>query len=210
MDAEESDDTLNRTGRRARDIVAGLTGDEKLWCLDGDAPPFWAGLAYLAESGYHRARSWPPGWSGSGCRASRSPTVHEGWSSTRPRVSRSSMARGATWDIDLEERIGAAIGEELRAVGRRSLRWGVRQRPPPPSVGAGPGDLRGGPRTTSVSWVPPSPGVCSAMPWPASSTWPATRWRMPASPWTSPSTRSPSTRCISLSSSASSTRAWPR
>ncbi len=28
-----------------------------------------------------------------------------------------SMARGATWDVDLEERIGDAIGRELRAVG---------------------------------------------------------------------------------------------
>ena len=27
------------------------------------------------------------------------------------------MARGATWDVDLEERIGEAIGRELRAVG---------------------------------------------------------------------------------------------
>ena len=27
------------------------------------------------------------------------------------------MARGATWDVDLEERIGDAIGRELRAVG---------------------------------------------------------------------------------------------
>ena len=27
------------------------------------------------------------------------------------------MARGATWDLDLEERIGDAIGRELRAVG---------------------------------------------------------------------------------------------
>ncbi|HEY4947656.1 MAG TPA: hypothetical protein VII19_07135, partial [Acidimicrobiales bacterium] len=28
-----------------------------------------------------------------------------------------SMARGATWDVDLEERIGDAIGQEVRAVG---------------------------------------------------------------------------------------------
>ena len=28
-----------------------------------------------------------------------------------------SMARGATWDLDLEERIGDAIGRELRAIG---------------------------------------------------------------------------------------------
>ena len=32
-------------------------------------------------------------------------------------ASRCRMARGATWDLDLEERIGEAIGRELRAVG---------------------------------------------------------------------------------------------
>ena len=38
------------------------------------------------------------------------------WSATPP-ASRSSMARGATWDPDLEERVGEAIGRELRAAG---------------------------------------------------------------------------------------------
>ena len=39
---------------RARSRVAALTEEEKLWCLDGDAP-FWAGLTYLAEGGYHKS-----------------------------------------------------------------------------------------------------------------------------------------------------------
>ena len=35
-------------------LVATLTPDEKLWCLDGDAPT-WAGLTFLATDGYHKA-----------------------------------------------------------------------------------------------------------------------------------------------------------
>ena len=38
--------------RTASEIVAEMTEDEKLWCLDGDAP-FWAGLTYLGQGGYH-------------------------------------------------------------------------------------------------------------------------------------------------------------
>jgi beta-glucosidase len=93
-----------------------MTSDEKLWCLDGDGP-FWAGLAYLSEAGYHKSpfraaaveRVGLPGFSFSdGPRG-----VVVGQATCFP----VSMARGATWDIDLEERIGEAIGRELRAVG---------------------------------------------------------------------------------------------
>ena len=38
----------------ARALVARLTSAERLWCLDGDAPT-WAGIAFLAEDGYHKA-----------------------------------------------------------------------------------------------------------------------------------------------------------
>lgn len=34
-------------------LVAAMTPNERLWCLDGDLP-FWAGLADLARGGYHR------------------------------------------------------------------------------------------------------------------------------------------------------------
>lgn len=100
----------------AATLVADMTADEKLWCLDGDAP-FWAGLGYLGEGGYHK----------SPFRATRVDRL--GWSgfafSDGPRgvvVDRATcfpvtMARGATWDPELEERVGAVIGLELRAVG---------------------------------------------------------------------------------------------
>jgi len=100
----------------ARAVVATMTSDEKLWCLDGDAP-FWAGLVYLSEQGYHK----------SPFRAARVDRVGlSGFAfSDGPRgvvVDQAtcypvSMARGATWDVELEERIGEAIGLELRAVG---------------------------------------------------------------------------------------------
>jgi beta-glucosidase len=100
----------------ARRLVAGLTPEEKLWCLDGDAP-CWAGLTFLTKGGYHREVF----------RAGRIPRVGlPGLAfSDGPRGvvigNRTcfpvSMARGATWDPDLEEQVGEAIGRELELVG---------------------------------------------------------------------------------------------
>jgi beta-glucosidase len=97
-------------------LVAKMTPEEKLWCLDGDLP-FWAGLGDLGNGGYHK-RPFPaarverlgiPGFAFSdGPRG-----VVIGPATCFP----VSMARGATWDLELEERIGEAIGKELRAVG---------------------------------------------------------------------------------------------
>jgi beta-glucosidase len=97
-------------------LVAQMTADERLWCLDGDLP-FWAGLGDLGTGGYHK-RPFPaarverlgiPGFAFSdGPRG-----IVIGPATCFP----VSMARGATFDVDLEERIGEAIGQELRAVG---------------------------------------------------------------------------------------------
>ncbi len=97
-------------------LVAAMTDEERRWCLDGDQP-FWGGLTDLGQGGYHR-RTFPaaavdrlgvPGFEFSdGPRG-----VVIGPATAFP----VSMARGATWDTDLEERIGEAIGTELRAVG---------------------------------------------------------------------------------------------
>ncbi|QXC59985.1 glycoside hydrolase family 3 C-terminal domain-containing protein [Aquihabitans sp. G128] len=104
-------------------LVGLMTVEERHWCLDGDVP-FWAGIGDLGEGGYHR-RTFPaarvdrlgiPGFAFSdGPRG-----VVIGPATAFP----VSMARGATWDLDLEERIGEAIGRELRAVGA-SLYGGV-------------------------------------------------------------------------------------
>ena len=102
--------------KEAAGLVEQMTTEERRWCLDGDLP-FWAGLADLASGGYHK-RTFPaarverlgvPGFAFSdGPRG-----VVIGPATCFP----VSMARGATWDVDLEERIGEAIGRELRAVG---------------------------------------------------------------------------------------------
>ena len=100
----------------ARAIVADMTEDEKLGCLDGDAP-FWVGLAYMGRGGYHKSpfhaarveRLGLPGFAFSD--GPRGVVVD------RATCFPVSMARGATWDVDLEERIGEAIGRELRAIG---------------------------------------------------------------------------------------------
>ena len=100
----------------ARSIVAGMSADEKLWCLDGDAP-VWVGLGHLGADGYHMApfpaaeveRIGLPG-----IRFADGPRGAVVGNTTAFPVS---MARGATWDPELEERIGNAIGRELRAIG---------------------------------------------------------------------------------------------
>ncbi len=96
--------------------VDSMTDEEKLWCLDGDAP-FWAGIGYLGDGGYHkspfRAAAVPrlglPGFAFSD--GPRGVVVD------RATCFPVSMARGAAWDPGLEERIGEVIGMELRAVG---------------------------------------------------------------------------------------------
>lgn len=108
----------------ARAFVQGLTLDEKLWCLDGDEE-FWPGLlrmaggaeARVAGEGYNRRPYYGarlPRMGFPGIAFSDGPRgVVVGANTCFP----VSMARGATWDPDLEERIGDAIGLELRARG---------------------------------------------------------------------------------------------
>lgn len=97
-------------------LLKQLTSDEKLWLLDGDQE-FWPGMAEMLTVGYNVrplvmgavARLGIPG-----LRFSDGPRgVVVGASTAFP----VSMARGATWDLDLEERVGIAIGREMRAQG---------------------------------------------------------------------------------------------
>ncbi len=115
MDNGRTSTPARGTTPSAAAMVAAMTDEEKRWCLDGDAP-FWAGLTYLAEAGYHKSpfraaevvRVGFPGFAFSD--GPRGVVVDQ---ATCFPVS---MARGASWDVDLEERIGEAIGRELRAV----------------------------------------------------------------------------------------------
>jgi beta-glucosidase len=98
------------------ELLYDLTPAEKLGLLDGDLE-FWDGLIDMNVNGYNRTpipmgrveRLGIPGLLFSdGPRG-----VVMGHSTAFP----VSMARGATWDRDLEERVGTAIGLEARAQG---------------------------------------------------------------------------------------------
>jgi beta-glucosidase len=100
----------------AGELLGQLTPDEKLSLLDGDVP-FWDGMADMLTRGYNVApiplgrieRLGIPG-----LKFSDGPRgVVMGASTAFP----VSMARGATWDPGLEEKIGTAIGAEMRAQG---------------------------------------------------------------------------------------------
>jgi beta-glucosidase len=100
----------------ARSFVAGLTPEERLWCLDGDAPT-WAGLSFLGHDGYHQAPFRAAEVERVGFPGIRFSDGPRGAVVDNATCFPVSMARGATWDPDLEERVGEVIGRELRAVG---------------------------------------------------------------------------------------------
>lgn len=100
----------------ARQLVEAMTLDEKLDCLDGDID-FWPGMAGMREGSYHR-QTWPA------AQVERLgvPGIHfvdgpRGCVIDAATCFPVSMARGASFDPELEERIGDAIGAEMRAVG---------------------------------------------------------------------------------------------
>ncbi len=102
---------------RARALLAELTWEEKLGLKHGDLP-FWKGLARMsAPQGYSR-EFWVAGavprLGIPGIRFVDGPrgVIMDG-ATTFP----VSMARGATFDPDLEARVGDVIGREIRALG---------------------------------------------------------------------------------------------
>jgi beta-glucosidase len=100
----------------AAELVARMTLDERLGCLDGDTP-FWPGLFDMTSGGYYR-HPWPAAHVERlgipGIDFADGPRGCVVGDATAFPVS---MARGATFDPDLEERIGEVIGAELRASG---------------------------------------------------------------------------------------------
>ena len=102
--------------QQARNLYEQLTETERLGLLDGDAP-FWAGLAAMGVARYGSrpyvhgevARLGIPG-----IRFVDGPRGCVAGDGTAFPVS---MARGATWDPGLEQRVGEAIGAEVRAQG---------------------------------------------------------------------------------------------
>jgi beta-glucosidase len=100
----------------AGSLVAVMTTEEKLGSLDGDTP-FWPGLANMTSGGYHE-HPWPAAaverLGIPGLQFSDGP---RGCVTAPATCFPVSMARGASFDPDLERRIGDVIGKELRAAG---------------------------------------------------------------------------------------------
>ena len=102
---------------RARALRDQLSLDEKVSLMHGQLA-LWPGLAAMTAPGGYRSRVWVAGevtrLGIPGIRFSDGPrgVILQG-ATTFP----VSMARGATWDPALEERVGEAIGRELRALG---------------------------------------------------------------------------------------------
>ncbi len=101
---------------RALELLSQMTLNEKIANLSGSTP-FWSGLADILGGAYNR-HTWDAGHTQrlglDGIRFTDGPRgIVIGQATTFP----VSMARGATWDVDLERRIGEAMGREARAVG---------------------------------------------------------------------------------------------
>ncbi|WP_233128427.1 glycoside hydrolase family 3 protein [Synechococcus sp. 8F6] len=108
--------------RRARDLLAQLSSAEKLALLEGDTD-FWPGMADIASRDASHVHPWPAGavprLGLTGLQFVDAPrgVVLKGGATTFPPP----IARGACWDVDLEERIGAAMAREARAFGANWL-----------------------------------------------------------------------------------------
>ncbi|HAP77494.1 MAG TPA: family 3 glycosyl hydrolase, partial [Acidimicrobiaceae bacterium] len=100
----------------ARAFVAEMSREQRLWCLDGDAPT-WDGLKFLYQDGYHQAPFIGARVEELGLPGVAFADGPRGAVVGNATAFPVSMARGATWDPELEERVGDAIGRELRAVG---------------------------------------------------------------------------------------------
>jgi beta-glucosidase len=102
----------------AEALLAALTTSEKLSLLNGDTP-FWSGMADIALRDASHRHPWPAGrlprLGLDGLQFVDGPrgVVLQGGASTFPVP----MARGASWNPDLEERIGAAMAKEARSFG---------------------------------------------------------------------------------------------
>jgi beta-glucosidase len=107
---------------RARALLAQLSTSEKLSLLNGDTP-FWSGMADIALRDASHRHPWPagqvPGLGLGGLHFVDGPrgVVLKGGVTTFPVP----MARGASWNPDLEQRIGEAIAREARSIGANWL-----------------------------------------------------------------------------------------
>lgn len=102
--------------RRARDLYGRLTDDERLGLLDGDTP-FWKGIVPMGSGGYNTTPYVHGEVARLGIPGTRFVDGPRGCVAGHGTAFPVSMARGATWDIALEEQVGGVIGREIRAQG---------------------------------------------------------------------------------------------
>jgi len=111
--AVRAGDTPARQAKKLYDL---LTEDERLGLLDGDTP-FWEGMASMMTEGYNRRPYVHGAVDRLGIPGTRFVDGPRGCVAGNGTAFPVSMARGATWDTELEERVGAVIGREIRAQG---------------------------------------------------------------------------------------------
>ncbi|MFZ0529153.1 MAG: glycoside hydrolase family 3 C-terminal domain-containing protein [Propionicimonas sp.] len=109
-----------RSGADPVDLAEGLyeqlTDEERLGLLDGDTP-FWEGMGEMMLQGYNMRPYVHGEVARLGIPGTRFVDGPRGCVTGEGTAFPVSMARGATWDVELEERVGEAIGEEVRAQG---------------------------------------------------------------------------------------------
>lgn len=100
---------------KAQDLLAHMTLDEKIQHMSGDTPYLTGGLEMLREYNTHPLPAGEcPRLGIPGVRFSDGPRGVVMYNAT---CFPASMARGASWDVELEARIGDAIGVEARSLG---------------------------------------------------------------------------------------------
>lgn len=108
--------------RRAQELLGQLSVAEKLALLEGDTD-FWPGMVEIASRDASHLHPWPAGvlprLGLAGLQFVDGPrgVVLQGGATTFP----APIARGACWDVDLEERIGVAMAREARSFGANWL-----------------------------------------------------------------------------------------
>ncbi len=100
----------------AHELYDRLGDDERLWLLDGDED-FWQGLVRFRTEGYNRQPIVHGAIDRLGIPGTRFVDGPRGCVAGEGTAFPVSVARGATWDVTLEEQIGHVIGREIRAQG---------------------------------------------------------------------------------------------
>src|SRR5688572_14325621 len=110
VDAVDAGETPEDQARRLYDR---LSEGERLSLLDGDTP-FWPGIEAMMREGYNVRPYIHGALERLGIPGIRFIDGPRGCVAGRGTAFPVPMARGATWDVGLEERVGEVIGREVR------------------------------------------------------------------------------------------------